>query len=94
VCPSSNVCTRVFPSVEAHAIGQLMDAGVVVTINTDDPPMFDTTLTAEYRKVAVAFGLDVDALARLVANGIEASFLPPATKRDLLAEVAAARAAA
>jgi aminodeoxyfutalosine deaminase len=91
VCPSSNVCTRVFPSVEAHAIGQLMDAGVVVTINTDDPPMFETTLTGEYLKVAAAFDLDIAALAGLVSNGIEASFLPPPTKRDLLAKVAAAR---
>lgn len=91
VCPSSNVCTRVFPSVEAHAIGPLMDAGVVVTINTDDPPMFATTLTDEYRRVADAFHLDVDTLAGLVANGIEASFMSDGDKRSLLDAVETAR---
>jgi aminodeoxyfutalosine deaminase len=91
VCPSSNVCTRVFPSIEEHAIGALMDAGVVVTINSDDPPMFSTTLCDEYRRVAAAFDLDVDALARLVANGIDASFLTESAKRPLLDVVEAAR---
>jgi aminodeoxyfutalosine deaminase len=91
VCPSSNVCTRVFPSIEAHSIGALMDAGVVVTINTDDPPMFATTLDDEYRRVAAAFGLDVDALAGLVANGIRASFLTGTAKRSLLDAADAAR---
>jgi aminodeoxyfutalosine deaminase len=91
VCPTSNVRTRVFPSLEAHAIGSLMDAGVVVTINTDDPPMFDTTLDDEYRRVAAAFDLDVAALAGLVANGIHASFLPEASKRPLLDAVDTAR---
>jgi aminodeoxyfutalosine deaminase len=91
VCPSSNVCTRVFPSIEEHAIGALMNAGVVVTVNSDDPPMFSTTLTDEYRRVAAAFDLDVDALAHLVANGINASFLPETTKRRLLDDVATAR---
>jgi adenosine deaminase len=91
VCPTSNVCTRVFPSIEEHPIGALIDAGVVVTINTDDPPMFATTLDDEYRRVAAAFGLDVDTLADLVANGIRASFLTNAAKRSLLDAVDAAR---
>jgi aminodeoxyfutalosine deaminase len=91
VCPSSNVCTRVFPSIEDHAIGPLMEAGVVVTINTDDPPMFATTLVDEYRRVAAAFDLDVDAVAGLVANGIRASFLPDVAKRRLLDSVDAVR---
>lgn len=91
VCPTSNVCTRVAASIAEHQVGTLMDAGVVVTINTDDPPMFSTTLTEEYRRVAEAFGLGVDALAGLVCNAVEASFLPEARKVDLLAEVAAVR---
>jgi aminodeoxyfutalosine deaminase len=90
VCPTSNVCTRVVPSIEDHPVGALIDAGVVVTINTDDPPMFATTLTDEYRKVAATCGLDAAGVAALVANGIAASFLPDGRKADLLAEVRAA----
>jgi aminodeoxyfutalosine deaminase len=94
VCPSSNVATRVAPSIADHPVGALIAAGAVVTINTDDPPMFGTTLTDEYRRVAAAFGLGVDAVAGLVANGIRASFLPDARKDALLAGVEAARTAA
>ena len=91
MCPTSNVCTRVAPSIAEHQVGALLDAGVTVTINTDDPPMFSTTLTDEYRRVAGAFGLGVGELAGLVANAVEASFLPVGRKRELLDEVAAVR---
>jgi aminodeoxyfutalosine deaminase len=91
VCPSSNVATRVFPSIEEHSVGPLMDAGVVVTVNSDDPPMFGTTLTDEYRRLALAFDLGVDDLAGLVANGVRASFLPETRQAELLAGVEAAR---
>jgi aminodeoxyfutalosine deaminase len=92
VCPTSNVCTRVVPSLADHPVGALIEAGVVVTINTDDPHMFSTTLTGEYRAVAATFGLDVQDVSALVANGIAASFLPAARKAELLAAVEAAAA--
>ncbi len=92
VCPTSNVCTRVAPSIEAHPVGALLAAGVVVTVNTDDPPMFGTSLTDEYRRVAAAFDLDVAAVAELVVNAVDASFLPAGRKADLRAAVAAAAA--
>jgi adenosine deaminase len=63
---------------------------VFVTINTDDPQMFGTTLDDEYRRVAATFGLDAPAVAALVRNGITASFLAEARKRELIAEVDAA----
>lgn len=90
VCPSSNVCTRVFPDLASHSIGPLLVAGAFVTINSDDPPMFSTTLSEEYRRVAVAFGLEVDAVAGLLRNGVVASFLPGQPKAALLAEIDAA----
>jgi adenosine deaminase len=68
-----------------------MEAGVTVTLNTDDPPMFGTTLTEEYRRVASTFGLGVDDVAALVANGLRASFLPPDRRDALLADVETAR---
>jgi aminodeoxyfutalosine deaminase len=82
----------VFPDLASHAIGPLVEAGAVVTVNTDDPHMFGTTLIDEYRRVAGTFGLDVSAVARLVADGIRSSFLDDGAKRRLLAEVAATAA--
>jgi adenosine deaminase len=91
VCPTSNVCTRVVPSLAEHPVGELLDAGVTITVNSDDPHMFATTLTGEYRSVAAVCGLGVDGVAALVANGITAAFLPDARKVELLGEVEAAR---
>lgn len=87
VCPSSNVCTRVYQELGDHPLPALVRAGVVVTINTDDPHMFGTNLSEEYRRVAGTFGLGVGELAALVVNGIDASFLPEDRKRRLVAEV-------
>jgi aminodeoxyfutalosine deaminase len=87
VCPSSNVCTRVYPRLADHPIRAFIDAGVVVTVNTDDPHMFDTDVSTEYRRLAGTFGFGVDELATLVVNGIRASFLPATEKQRLAAEV-------
>ena len=87
VCPSSNVCTRLYPSLEVHPVKQLMDAGVVVTLNTDDPHMFETDLDEEYRRVAHTFGLDIPAVAALVRNGVDAALVPPDRKRSLHREI-------
>jgi aminodeoxyfutalosine deaminase len=87
VCPSSNVCTRVYGSLADHPIARLRDAGVVVTVNTDDPHMFDTDLDEEYRRLAATFGWDVPDLAGLVRAGIDASRLDEPTKRRLGDEV-------
>jgi aminodeoxyfutalosine deaminase len=87
VCPISNVRTRVVPGLAEHPLPELLDRGVVVCINSDDPPMFGTDLGNEYRSIANAFGLGIDDLAELVANGVRASFLPDAAKAALLAEI-------
>ena len=94
VCPSSNVCTRVVPALADHPIARLRDAGVVVTVNTDDPHMFGTDLDEEYRRLAATFGWGVDDLAALVQAGIAASLLDRPTKARLAEEVAAAATAA
>jgi aminodeoxyfutalosine deaminase len=89
VCPTSNVRTRQVPSVAAHPVRRLLDHGVVVTLNTDDPPMFGATLEGEYLAVASTLGLRLEEVAALAANGVRSSFLPPARKAELLAEIAA-----
>ena len=58
VCPSSNVATRAVASLAEHPIAAFRDAGVVVTVNSDDPPMFSTTLNREYEIAADLLGLD------------------------------------
>lgn len=94
VCPSSNVCTRVVRSLEDHPIVDLWRRGVVVTINTDDPHMFGTNLTEEYRRVAKAFSLGADDVAELICNAIRASFMPDSLRTAMLEGVADALAVA
>ncbi|GAA3520630.1 adenosine deaminase [Aeromicrobium panaciterrae] len=87
VSPTSNVCTRSVPSLAEHPLPTLVAAGVPVTINSDDPPMFGTTLNAEYKIAAELLGLDHDGLAELARVAVRASFADDAVKRDLLAEI-------
>ena len=94
VCPSSNVCTRVFDRLADHPIARLRDAGVVITVNTDDPHMFGTNLGEEYRRLAATFDWGVADLADLVRAGIDASLLDDGAKRRLGEEVDAASRAA
>lgn len=93
VCPTSNVCTGQVPDLAAHPLPRLLAEGLFVTLNSDDPPMFGTSLTEEYRRVAVAFGLGRAELAGLAANGVQASFLGADAKRGLHEEILALAAA-
>lgn len=86
VCPSSNICLKVFPSLAEHSLPQLMEQGLFVTINSDDPPMFNTTLTNEYLKCQQAFGWDADTVEKLVLNGVKASLLPEKAKQSMLSD--------
>jgi len=96
VCPTSNVCLRVVPSLADHPLPQLLAEGLYVTINSDDPPLFNTTLTDEYLTVANTFALGADVIERLVLNAVRATLLPPAARAALetrfTAEFAALRA--
>ena len=89
VCPTSNVCLKVVPDLASHPLPKLLEEGLYVTLNSDDPPMFNTTLTAEYQKTAEAFGFDADTIEKLVFNALHASFLPDARKEELEREMRA-----
>ncbi|HET8561134.1 MAG TPA: adenosine deaminase [Marmoricola sp.] len=89
VCPSSNVATHAVASLAEHPITAFRDAGVVITVNSDDPPMFGTTLSNEYLVAGRDLGLSPAELAELAANGVRASFLDQPAKQALLAEIAA-----
>lgn len=87
VCPTSNVRTRSVPSLAEHPLPDLVTAGVRVSINSDDPPMFSTTLNDEYLIAAKLLDLDPDGVADLARAAIHASFLPDDRKRALIGEV-------
>jgi aminodeoxyfutalosine deaminase len=94
VCPTSNLATRAVTSLDEHPVIRMWEAGAVVTVNSDDPPMFGTWLNREYEITAGLLGLDEQGLAEVARNGVRASFLPEAAQRPLLAEIDAYVAAA
>ena len=87
VCPSSNVGLGLVPSWPAHPLPRLVDAGLLVTVNTDVPASVGTDLVTEYQRVREVFGYDDAALATLARAGVDASFAPDATKAPLLAAI-------
>jgi aminodeoxyfutalosine deaminase len=86
VCVTSNLRTRVVATLQEHPLPRMMEAGLLVTLNSDDPPMFGTDLLAEYR-AAHRLGLDADGLAQLARNSINASFLNTASKAAVVTEI-------
>ena len=89
VSPTSNVCTRCVPSIAEHPLRRMAEAGLFVTLNSDDPPMFGTSLSNEYLVAGRDLGFSPAELAGLAANGVRASFLDEPAKEALLAEIAA-----
>lgn len=83
VCPTSNLCLGVFESLEQHSFDTLHRAGVPVSINSDDPPFFNSTLTGEYAALAATFGYGAGELAGFAMAGLDHAFLPPAEHREL-----------
>jgi aminodeoxyfutalosine deaminase len=89
VCPTSNVCTGQVAGLAEHPLPRLLEEGLVVTLNSDDPPMFNTTLTGEYRVAAGVFGLGRAELTALARNAVTASCLDEKGKRAILDEIEA-----
>ena len=87
VCPTSNVRLGLVHELRAHPLRRLMDEGLVVTLNSDDPPMFGTTLTDEYLGALCELGLSPAELAGLARAGVDASFMPDDRKAALIAEI-------
>jgi adenosine deaminase len=89
MCPLSNVKLRVFDRLEDHNLKDLLDRGVRVTVNSDDPAYFGGYVLDNYVAIAPALGLGHADLVTLARNSIEASFLPTDEKNALLAELGA-----
>ncbi|GAA4020476.1 adenosine deaminase [Allokutzneria multivorans] len=87
VCPSSNVILGVAPSLAEHPLPRLVDAGLIVTLNTDIPNMMGISLSDEYARVRDAFGYSDADLARFARAGVDASYAPEALKTRLHKEI-------
>ncbi|WP_306206629.1 adenosine deaminase [Actinoplanes sp. RD1] len=87
VCPTSNLRTRAVAAIEDHPLPLFVEAGVPVTINSDDPPMFGTTLEGEYAVAARLLDLDAPGVAGLAKAAVSASFLDHAGKERLLTAI-------
>ncbi|MCY4451285.1 MAG: adenosine deaminase [Immundisolibacterales bacterium] len=90
VCPLSNVRLRVVSGMRDHPLGRMLDLGLLVTVNSDDPAYFGGYVNDNYVAVAEAVGLDREDLVRLARNSFEASWLDASRKSELLAEVESA----
>ena len=87
VCPTSNVATGAVARLADHPVKGMHSAGIVVTVNSDDPPMFGTTLNQEYTVVADLLGLDETGVAALARNAVRAAFTDDGSKQQLLAAI-------
>ena len=87
VCPTSNVCTRAVADLASHPLPDLIRAGVTVTVNSDDPGMFSTSLNREYALVHETIGLSLDDLTELDRAAVRVSFCSADVRQRLLAEI-------
>jgi len=87
VCPSSNIATRAVGTLEEHPIRAFRDAGVTITVNSDDPPMFNTDLNREYEIAADLLDLDEQGVADLARAAVHASYAEDDVRSRLLAEI-------
>jgi adenosine deaminase len=88
VCPLSNVKLRVFPNLKSHNLKQLLDRGLLVTVNSDDPAYFGGYVADNFAASAAALDLSREQLLQLAKNSFLASFLPDDRKRAYLDELA------
>jgi len=87
VCPTSNIRTAVVPDWDTHPARSLIDAGAMVTVNTDDPALFHSTLAGEYQVLEKRFGLAEGAIRRISLAGVDASWAPEHTKASLAVRI-------
>ncbi|MBN2388791.1 MAG: adenosine deaminase [Anaerolineales bacterium] len=83
MCPLSNVRTGVVASIEAHPVRNYFEAGLLVTINTDDPKMFGNSLAGEYRLLEERLGFNRDEIRALILNALRASWMPDEKKLQI-----------
>jgi adenosine deaminase len=85
VCPGSNIALDVYPDFQTHPLRRLKEAGVRVTLNSDDPPFFSTSLSREYRIAAEDMGFERQDIDTMTRTALEAAFVDDDTRKTLLA---------
>jgi adenosine deaminase len=87
VCPTSNVVLGIYPTYEEHPLPRLVEAGVRVTLGSDDPPYFGASIGGEYAVCRDRLGFDEDTLRGITRTAIEAAFCEEALKQRLMQTV-------
>ena len=90
VCPTSNVATAVFPDYDSHPLGALREAGVRVTLGSDDPPYFGCSIGGEYAVARERLGVDEEGLVDITRTALEGAFADDGLKRALLDRITGA----
>ncbi|MEO8973816.1 MAG: adenosine deaminase [Ktedonobacteraceae bacterium] len=83
ICPLSNICLGIYPNLASHPLPLLYAAGVPITINSDDPPLFNATLNQNVNALYEPFRFSLDTIDEIVLNGVRYSFLPLAQKEQM-----------
>jgi adenosine deaminase/aminodeoxyfutalosine deaminase len=87
ICITSNLRTGACTEMQEHPVRKFFDQGVMITLNTDDPAMFQTSLNREYEIARQEFNFSEEHLRELARNSIEASFLPVEKKLKFLSQI-------
>jgi len=87
ICPTSNVATGVYATIEDHPFRRLRDAGIVVTLNSDDPAMFGSWVSDEFRVARDVFGYDDEELAEIAGASVRSSFADDDVKDRILRDI-------
>ena len=86
ICPTSNIRLGLYRDLAAHPLRDLFSAGVPLTISSDDPPLFNTTLNDEAKLLTDSFNFDINSIDQILLNGVRCSFLPAEERRALEAK--------
>lgn len=87
VCVSSNICLKVFDSYQSHSLRKLFDQGMKVTLGSDDPTFFGTSIGREYQIAEEEFGFSEEELRQLTRNAVEEAFVDDSTRDKLMARL-------
>ena len=83
ICPTSNIRLGVYRDLTEHPLRRLYEAGVPVTVNSDDPPLFNTTYNDEAKLLSSSFDFQIGVIDEILLNGVHYSFLPVEKKQTL-----------
>ena len=84
VCPGSNIALSIYPDWDSHPLNHILQSGISVSLNSDDPPFFKTSVGTEYHNGVEHFGLSISNLYDITRMAIDASFADQSTKNQLL----------